>query len=555
MPAPQAPPAAPAAPASPASPAPPHPRRWIALVAVALSVLVIGFDTTVLNVALPDLARQLEVGTGQQQWIVDAYTVVFAAALLPAGLLGDRFGRRRTLVLGLVLFGAASLLGTLASGPGSLIAARTVMGLAAAFVMPMSMAVVPAVFPPAEQRRATALLTTMTAIGVPLGPIVGGLLLRHYWWGSIFLVNVPLVLLGTVACLLLLPESADPAAPRLDPLAALLATGGLSALTWGVIEGGDLGWGDARVLGALAGSLLALAWLVRRSRHRAHPMLDLRLLAEPVFRWCSVAVTLVSVVLLGGFFVLPAYFQSVLGTDALGSGLRLMPMMAGLLLASRIGDRLVHRFAPRGVIGAGLVLTGLALLLGSRTSAGDGYAWTALWLPLFGAGLGLVLITATASALLLLPPAKAGVGSGLVQTLRQVGGAVGVAVFGALLAAGYRDHLDTGGTPEPAAHLARGSVTAADAVAERLGDPALAASAHGAYLHGMTLVMLVAGVLALLSAVLVAARMPGTDPAAAPGPGPGPAAVPAAPVPAAPGSGGPVRPVAAAAGDPGESSA
>ncbi|MGW4807116.1 MFS transporter [Kitasatospora sp. NPDC004272] len=541
MPAPQAP-----------SPAPPHPRRWIALVAVALSVLVIGFDTTVLNVALPDLARQLEAGTGQQQWIVDAYTVVFAAALLPAGLLGDRFGRRRTLVLGLGLFGAASLLGTLASGPGELIAARAVMGLAAAFVMPMSMAVVPAVFPPAEQRRATALLTTMTAIGVPLGPIVGGLLLRHYWWGSIFLINVPLVLLGTVACLLLLPESADPSAPRIDPLAALLAAGGLSALTWGVIEGGDLGWGDGRVLGALAGALLALTWLVLRSGRREHPMLDLRLLAEPVFRWCSTAVTLVSVVLLGGFFVLPAYFQSVLGTDALGSGLRLMPMMGGLLAASRLGEPLVRRFAPRGVISAGLLLTALALLLGSRTTADDGYGWTALWLPLFGAGLGLVLITATASALLLLPPARAGVGSGLVQTLRQVGGAVGIAVFGALLAAGYRDRLDTGAVPEPAAHLARGSVTAADAVAERIGDPALAASAHGAYLHGMTLVMLVAGILAALSAVLVAARMPGTDPAAAPGAGPAPDSEPA---PAAPGPGSPVRPVAAAAGDPGESSA
>lgn len=521
---------------------------------VALSALVIGFDTTVLNVALPDLARQLAASTGQQQWIVDAYTVLFAAALLPAGLLGDRFGRRRTLVLGLGLFGAASLLGTLASGPGQLIAARAAMGLAAALVMPMSMAVVPAVFPPAEQRRATALLTTMTAIGVPLGPIVGGLLLRHYWWGSIFLINVPLVLLAAAACLLLLPESADPASPRIDLPAAALAATGLSALTWGVIEGGDLGWGDARVPAALAGAVLALTWLVRRSRRAEHPMLDLRLLAEPVFRWCAIAVTLVSVALLGGFFVLPAYFQSVLGTDALGSGLRLMPMMGGLLVASRLGEPLVRRFAPRGVITAGLALTGLALLLGSRTSAGDGYGWTALWLPLFGAGLGLVLITATASALLLLPPAKAGVGSGLLQTLRQVGGALGVAAFGALPAAGYRSRLDTAGLPGPAAQPARGSVTAADTVAERLGDPALAASAHGAYLHGMTLVLLVAGILALLSAVLVAARMPGTDPAAAPGAGPGP--VPAAlPEPGGPVPGGPVRPVAAAAGDRGESSA
>ncbi|MFJ8437421.1 MFS transporter [Kitasatospora griseola] len=524
----------------------PHPRRWIALIAVALAVLVIGFDTTVLNVALPDLARQLDVDTGQQQWIVDAYTVVFAAALLPAGLLGDRFGRRRTLVVGLGLFGAASLLGALASGPGSLIAARAAMGLAAAFVMPMSMAVIPAVFPPAEQRRATALLTTMTALGVPLGPIVGGLLLRGYWWGSIFLINVPLVVLGVLACLLLLPESADPAAPRLDLPAAALAAAGLSALTWGIIEGAERGWGDALVLGALLGSVIALTALVLRSRRQDHPMLDLRLLAEPVFRWCAIAVTLVSVVLFGGFFVLPAYFQSVLGTDALGSGLRLMPMMGGLLVAARLAERLVRRFAPRGVIAAGLALTSLALLLGSRTAVGDGYGWTALWLPLFGAGLGLVLITATASALLLLPPAKAGVGAGLVQTLRQVGGAVGVAVFGNLLAAGYRSALDVSALPADAAQLARGSVIAADAVAERLGDRALAVSAHGAYLHGMGLVALVAGVLAALSAVLVAARMPGGGDPVAPD-------APDAPEPAAPAAPGP-RPLAATVGDPGESS-
>ncbi|KDN83242.1 MFS transporter [Kitasatospora cheerisanensis] len=509
----------------------PHPRRWIALIAVALSVLVIGFDTTVLNVALPDLARQLNATTGQQQWIVDAYTVVFAAALLPAGLLGDRVGRRRTLVLGLALFGVASVLGTLADGPGTLIAARAGMGLAAAFVMPMSMAVIPAIFPTGEQRRATSLLTTMAALGVPLGPIIGGLLLRGFWWGSIFLINVPLVLLGTVACLLLLPESADPAAPRIDLPSAALAAGGLAALTWGIIEGAERGWGDALVLGALIGAVAALTGLVLRSRRQEHPMLDLGLLAEPVFRWSAVAVTLVSIALFGGFFVLPAYFQSVLGTDALGSGLRLMPMMGGLLVAARLGERLVHRSSPRAVITAGLALIALALLVGSRTAVGDGYGWTALWLPLFGIGLGLVLITATASALLLLPPARAGVGAGLVQTLRQVGGAVGVAGFGSLLAAGYRSGLHLPALPADAAQRVRGSVIAADAVAERLADPALAATAHGAYVHGMGLVLLAAGLLAAVSAVLVALRMPGGGDPVAPA----------------------VRPVAPVTGDPRES--
>jgi len=487
----------------------PDPRRWIALIAVALSVLVIGFDTTVLNVALPDLARQLHASTGQQQWIVDAYTVVFAAAMLPAGLIGDRFGRRRTLTVGLALFGLASLLGMLAGSPGTVVAARAAMGLAAAFVMPMSMAVIPALFPAAEQRRATAILSTMTALGVPFGPVIGGLLLRHLWWGSIFLINIPLVVLGVIACMLLLPESADPAAPRIDPVAAVLSAGGLAALTYGIIEGGERGWSDPLVLGTLAASVLAITGLILRSRRQAHPMLDLSLLAEPMFRWSTVAVTLVSVVLLGGFFVLPAYFQSVLGTDALGSGLRIMPMMLGLMVAARLGERLVVRLGPRGVVTAGLTLLAAALLLGSRTTAQHGYGYTAIWLPLFGAGLGLVLITATGSALLMLPPAKAGVGSGLLQTFRQVGGAVGVAVFGSLLASGYRADLDTAGLPDAAAHTARQSVVAADTVAATLGNPTLADSAHAAYVHGMDLVLLVAGLIAILSAVLVAARMPG----------------------------------------------
>ncbi|MFG3050378.1 MFS transporter [Kitasatospora sp. NPDC048239] len=513
----------------------PDPRRWLALVAVALSVLVISFDMTILNVALPTLATQLEATTGQLQWIVDSYTVVFAAVMLPAGLIGDRFGRRRTLTSGLALFGLASAVGMLADSPGTLIAARAAMGLAGALVMPMSMAVIPGLFPPGEQRRATAILAGALAAGMPFGPLIGGFLLQHFWWGSIFLINLPLVAIGITACLLLLPESLNPDAPRIDLVATALGAGGLSALTYGIIEIPARGWTDLLVLGMLGGSVVALTVLVLRSRRQRSPMLDLALLADPTFRWSAVAATLVSVVLFGGFFVLPQYFQNVLGADALGTGLRLMPLMGGLMVAARLSDRLVARIGPRAVISIGLAVLAASLLLGSTTGVEDGYGLAAVWLPLLGLGMGMSIITAQASALLTLPPARAGVGSGLMQTLRQVGGAIGVAVFGSLLAGSYRHALDTAGLPAEAADKAGQSVVAADAVATATGNPALAASAHAAYIHGMTLVLLVAGVIAVLSAVLVALRMPAAEPHTAepaaeeaPEPGAGPATVPAA---------------------------
>ncbi|MFI8454073.1 MFS transporter [Kitasatospora sp. NPDC085464] len=514
-------PAAPPTPATTTAPAvaTADPRRWLALVAVALSVLVVSFDMTILNVALPTLASQLQATTGQQQWIVDAYTVVFAAAMLPAGLFGDRFGRRRTLTVGLALFGLASAVGILTDSPATLIAARAGMGLAGALVMPMSMAVIPGLFPPAEQRRATAILAAALSAGAPLGPLIGGFLLQHFWWGSVFAVNVPLTAVGIVACVLLLPESRNPAAPRIDLLAAVLAAGGLAALTYGIIEGTERGWTDPLVTGTLTGSLLALAALVLRSRRQREPMLDLSLLADRTFRWSSVAATLISFVLFGAFFVLPLYFQSVLGTDALGSGLRLMPMMLGLIVAAKLTDPLVDRLGARTVIALGLALLAAALLFGSRTGTADGYGRAAIWLSVLGIGMGLSLITAQASALVTLPAARAGVGSGLLQTLRQVGGALGIAVLGSLLSGAYRGALDTGGLSAAAAHRAGESVVAADAVARAGGGPALGASAHAAYVHGMGVVLLIAGLVAVASAVLVAARMPGGDPAPTAGSG------------------------------------
>jgi EmrB/QacA subfamily drug resistance transporter len=497
----------------------PVPRRWWALAAVCLSVLVLGFDSTILNVALPTMAVQLHAGTGQLQWIVDAYLVVFAAAMLPAGLLGDRFGRRRLLIAGLTLFGAASLVGTLTDSAATLIAVRAVMGLGGAFIMPLGMAIIPGLFPAAERARAVAVMTAGMAIGMPLGPILGGLLLTRFWWGSIFLINIPLIVVGIVALLLLVPESRNPAVPRIDLLSALLGVGGLAALTFGIIQGPSDGWGSAEVVGALVASGLLLGGLVLRERTQSDPMLDFTLLRDAVYRWNLLATVLITFVLMGALFVLPQYLQSVLGNTALGTGVRLMPLMGGLLVAARLSERLVARLAVRGVVTAGLLLVAVAMFLGAHTGTADGYGWTAIWLSILGLGMGLTMVPAMGAAMAVLPEERAGVGSGLLQTLRQCASAIGVALLGSLLLGVYTGRLDTAGLPAAAAGTARGSVSAAQAVADKLHDTALAASAHSAFVHGMTTVLLVCGIAASLSALLIAARMPGDVAKTTPRPG------------------------------------
>ncbi|SEF79405.1 drug resistance transporter, EmrB/QacA subfamily [Actinacidiphila yanglinensis] len=507
-----------------AAPAQPDPRRWLALGALVASTLVIGFDITVLNVALPSMAAQIHANTGDLQWIVDAYTVVFAAAMLPAGLLGDRFGRRRMLVAGLAVFLAGALIGTLAHSTGPVIAARSVMGLGGAFVMPLALSVIPSLFGPAERPKAVAITSTAMALGMPLGPIIGGALLAHFWWGSVFLINIPLVAIGIAACLLLLPETRDPAAPRVDALTTVCAAAGLGAFVYGIIEAPDRGWTAPLVLLPIAASVVLIAGLVLRERGVDRPMLDLALLRRRTFLWNAVAATLVTLILTGLLFVLPSYLQTVLGHGALGTGLRLLPMMGGLMVTARLNGTLVRRFGPRPVISAGLVVLAAAAFLGATTGSGDGYGTCVLWQVPAGLGFGLAVVPSVEGALGALPRERAGSGTGLLQTLRQTGSAIGVAVLGSLLAAGYRDRLDTRHLTASAAHGARDSVIGAHGVAAALGDRALAASANAAYVHGMDVAIAACGGAALAAAVLVAVFLPDPPAAAAAGKGSAPAA-------------------------------
>ncbi|WP_416977095.1 MFS transporter [Streptomyces sp. T028] len=501
------------------------PRRWWALAALVASMLTLGFDMTILNVALPTMARDLAATTGEQQWMADAYVVVFAALMLPAGLLGDRFGRRRMLITGLGIFLAGSVVGALAGDVNWVIAARAFMGVGAALVTPLALSVLPSLFGPDERTKAVGVISAASALGLPLGPIIGGWLLDHFWWGSVFLVNVPMAAIGIAACVFLLPETLPhsqlrssggtpiPASPRVDILSTALTATGLGALIYAIIEAPTRGWGDALVLAMFAAAAVLLTALVLRERRAARPMLDMTLLAQRGFLFNTLAATLVMFVLSGLLFVLPPYLQAVLGHDAFGTGLRLLPMMGGLMVAARGAQPVVARFGPRATVSAGLVVLAFAALLGSRTTVDSGYGFTALWLSIAGLGFGFSVVPAMDGALGTLPRDRAGSGSGLLMTLRQVGAAIGIALLGSLLAGVFRDRLDVTGLPAQAADTAGDSVVAAHLIAEQTHTAHLAASASSAYAHGMSVVLLVCGVAALVSALLAAAFLPRATPA------------------------------------------
>jgi MFS transporter, DHA2 family, multidrug resistance protein len=483
-------------------------RRWWALGALAASVLVVGLDLTILNVALPTLATGLRASTGELQWFADSYNLVLAAALLPAGLLGDRYGRKKLLLVALGLFGAASVGCAYASSAGELIAARAVLGLGAAFLIPLSMSVLPVLFSAVERPRAITIWVTATALGIPLGPIVGGWLLDHYWWGSVFLINVPVIAVALVAVTVLLPESRSAHRPALDPVGVLTSSVGLVGLTYGVIEAGERGWGDARALATLAAGVLMLAVFVRGQRRPGHALVDLSLFGSASFTWGAILATLVSFAMFGLMFAMPQYFQAVGGADALGTGLRLLPLIGGLLVGARAGGRLAGRLGAKVTVAAGFGLLAVGLGVGAGTGVGSGYGFAAGWIAVVGIGLGFALPTAMDSALSALSAERSGVGSALAQALRQVGGTIGVAVLGTVLSTGYRGRLTLPSLPDDVAEAIRRSPSAGIEVARRLSSAPLLDSVRSAFVHGMHVMLWVCAGVAVVGLLLTLAYLP-----------------------------------------------
>src|SRR5215469_5437817 len=435
-----------------------------------LSVIVVALDLTILNIALPSISTALHASTRDLQWIVDAYSLAFAAVMLPAGLAGDRFGRRRLLLAGLAVFLGASVWCALSASAGELIAARAVMGLGAGIVFPLSLAVVSAAFSDAERPKAIGIFTAAVAAGLPLGPILGGVLLQHFSWHSVFWINVPAVCVTLAVAAVLLPESRNPVAPPLDVPGVLLSAGAVTCLVWGVIDGPEHGWAAPPAWGLLTGSAVLLAAFLWREHRAAHPLIDRRLFADRRFTWGTVATVAVSVALFGLMFVVPQYLQSVAGDDPIGAGLRLLPMVGGLLIAGGAAGPAARAAGTRLTVAAGLALLTAGLAMLSQVHLATGYAVVAAGLALCGLGVGTAIAAAMDQVMAAAGGDEAGAGASLNSTLRQVGGAVSVAVLGGALSASYTRALQPAVDPLPAAAAAtaRASITQAAQLASRL---------------------------------------------------------------------------------------
>jgi EmrB/QacA subfamily drug resistance transporter len=492
-----------------------HPRRRQILLVLCLSLLVVVIDNTILNTALPTLARVLHAGTSSLQWITDAYTLCFAALLIPAGALGDQFGRKRSLVGGLAAFALGSVAAAVAPGTGMLILARVVMGLAAAFVMPATLSILNAVFPPAERPQAIAAWSAVAGVGVVIGPTLGGLLLSSFWWGSVFLINVPLVAVALAGVIWLVPETAQPDGRRFDIPGILLVAGALVAVVDAIIEAPDRGWAAPATLAELAGGLAALAIFVWWELCTKNPLIDLRIFASRAFTTAAASVTVIFFTLFGSLFLLTQYLQLVQGYSALSAGLRALPFAGAMALTSPLSPAAARRLGSRLVVAGGLALMGLGLLDLSAAGVRTSYPVLALAVAIMGAGMGLVMATASTIIMTAVPAHQAGAGSAVNDTIREVGGALGVAIIGSLSAAAYRsrlgDLLAAHHVPGPVTHLAASSVAAADAVGGQVGGhpgAQIVSAAHDAFVSSMGLGIRVAAAVALASAVAAVFALP-----------------------------------------------
>jgi EmrB/QacA subfamily drug resistance transporter len=499
-------------------------RRWLALIAIAVSVLIVGLDLTVLSLALPTLSRDLHASTSDLQWFSDAYSLVIAAVVLPAGLLGDRLGRKKVLLVALVLFGASSAFCALATSSGELIAARALLGLGAAAIMPLSLSVLPVLFTPEERPKAIAIMASATFISFPVGPLLGGWLLDNFWWGSVFLINVPIVVLALIAVAFLMPESRGQQRARLDAIGVVISGLGLTALTYGFIKAGESGWGDATSLATiLAGVVLLVAfvgWERRVRAGRGQPLVELSLFSSAGFTWGTILSTLVSFALFGILFATPLYFQDVRGLDALGSGVRLLPLIGGMVVGMVGGSRLQNpRKGPEGqlmappvtakaLVTVGYLVMAIGLAVGTLTKASSGTGFTAIWFAVTGLGLGIAMPTAMNAAIGALSVERSGAGTALITAMRQVGATIGVAVLGTVINDAYRNQLHLGRLSASAASAVRASVGTGVEAAKAAHSIPLLDMVHDAFVHGMGIMLWVCAGIALASALLALFFLP-----------------------------------------------
>ena len=477
--------------ATSASPYSGHPRRWSILAVLVVSLLVVVLDNTVLNVALrtiADPAHGLGATQAELEWSINSYTLVFAGLLFTFGVLGDRWGRRRMLMAGLVLFGLASLASAYVESPTQLIWARALMGIGAAAVMPSTLSIISNVFDPRERGKAIGVWAGAVGLGVAIGPVVGGALLESFWWGSVFLINVPIIVVGLAAVLAIVPESRDPKPGRVDLIGVGLSIVGLMSLVYGIIDGGEHGFGRPQSWLAIVLGVAILAAFVWYERRSDHPSLDVRLFRDPRFSAAVASTGIVFFAAMGTFFFAAFFLQLVLGYSPLEAGLMMLSFAAAQLIFAPRSAAMVKRFGPKAVCSVGLALVAVGLG-GFAFVTAESPVWALLVLFFIqGVGMANVMPPVTESVMASLPRERAGVGSAVLNTVRQVGGALGVAVLGSVLAAVYRDRIgDLSGLPEPAQAAARESIAGAYGVAERAGaaGPAVIDAANDAFVTAM----------------------------------------------------------------------
>jgi EmrB/QacA subfamily drug resistance transporter len=501
---------------------PGYERRWWVLATMVACVLVVIMGNTILNVALPTLQRELSATQGELQWAIDSYILVFAGLLFSWGVVGDRIGRRKVLFAGLAVFTLGSVLAAFSGSAIELIAYRALMGIGGAAVQPATLAVITNVFPPQERGRAIGYWAGAGGIAVAGGPLFGGLVLEHFWWGAVFLLGVPMALLGALGIWLVVPESKDPDPGRLDVPGVLLSIAALAGVVFGIIRGGSgEGWGTPGVWGPLAGGTVLLAVFVWWQRRTVHPALDVSLFRSPAFSASAAALALNFFALQGATFYLVYYLQGVRGYSPLESGAALIPVAVGMAVMGPRSSRLTARSGPKAVVASGFGLIALSFA-GIQLLDQDAPVWLVLAvLSVQGIGMGCILAPATEAIMSVVPREKAGAGAAVNNSVRQVGGALGVAILGSVLAAAYSARLGDRVTALPAAARDEasesiiGTLGAVESAAAS-GDPEVARSAAGvvepareAFVGAMHLTALGTAAAALVAATVVLIWMPG----------------------------------------------
>jgi MFS transporter, DHA2 family, integral membrane protein len=486
-----------------------HQRRWFLLGVLCLSLVMIVMAVTSLNVALPSMQRDLDTSAAMLQWIVDAYAIVFAGLLLTAGALGDRFGRKGALLVGLGVFAAGSLLSGVAGSAGLVIAGRGIQGAGAAFVMPATLSLIAAIFPPEERQRAIAIWVGFAGAGGAIGPIISGALLENFWWGSAFLVNLPVIALTALAVAVYSPRSRDEEATPLDPPGAVLSIVGLAALLFGIIEGPERGWTDGVVLATFVIAAVVLASFVRWQRVAPHPMLPMKYFADRRFSVGSGVITTSFFMLFGWFFLFGLYLQFARGYTPLEAGLATLPSAAMFVVVSPRSAAIAERIGAGRTMAIGFVLIGVGMAAMGLISVDTSYPMLVVGMVLLSAGMAIVAAPATGSIISAVPLNRAGVASAVNDTTRELGGALGIAVFGSIANSAYRSNIDLGGLEVSAS--ARGAAEksigeAVDAVARDGGGnaPAVIERAAAAFTDAFNTTSWVAVAIALVAAAIVA---------------------------------------------------